>query len=474
MDAPEIEETPKRHNLKKFWISLGVFFVLAITTLIILSIPRLKTNGFKGEIDIEYGSDFVVGNDDFCYGNIFYCDAVEKTFSGTVDTLALGDYEINYSIKHGDENFELKQTVHVVDRTAPEITVVDEQVSLCPNGKIQPIKFTAIDNIDGDVAQTAEIIKSDDSQKVVIKAKDLSGNVSEQEIKNVVVEDITAPTISFSDDIYYVEIGKYTAPEEPTIIDNCDAELQIEKTGEVNAEKSGTYEISYTATDQSGNTTAKTQTVIVNTKNTGVIYLTFDDGPSEHTYRLLDILAKHNVKATFFVTGSGDDAAIKREYDEGHSVALHSASHAYDYIYRDDTSYFADLDTIRNRVEKITGFSPKLIRFPGGSSNTVSRKYDGGTHIMSYLASEVQKRGYTYFDWNISSGDAGGANTSSQVCNNVTSALVRNKNFIVLQHDNKGFSVDAVECIIDFGKRNGYRFDKLSANSPTMRHKISN
>ena len=205
----------------------------------------------------------------------------------------------------------------------------------------------------------------------------------------------------------------------------------------------------------------------------GTIYLTFDDGPGAHTARLLDILKQYGVKATFFVTGGGDDALIVREYQEGHTVGLHTWSHRYDQLYRSVDAYFEDLKLVHDRVQALTGVDSKIIRFPGGSSNTVSAKYDGKTRIMSALTQEVEKRGYVYFDWNIASGDAGNVTTADGVYNTVVSHLHDGVN-VVLQHDIKGYSVDAVERIIKFGLDNGYNFEPLTANSPTAHHGVNN
>lgn len=205
----------------------------------------------------------------------------------------------------------------------------------------------------------------------------------------------------------------------------------------------------------------------------GTVYLTFDDGPGEHTARLLDILKAKNVKATFFVTGAGDDSLILREYEEGHTVGLHTWSHRYDLVYQNLTAYFDDLKLVHDRVQRITGLDAKLIRFPGGSSNLISAKYDGGVRIMSTLVAEVERRGYHYFDWNIASGDAGSATTSDEVFVNIAAHLKEGAN-VVLQHDIKGFSVDAVERVIDYGLEHGYAFKPLTADSPGMHHGVNN
>ena len=251
------------------------------------------------------------------------------------------------------------------------------------------------------------------------------------------------------------------------------SEVQVSSSGEVDTTKEGEYVISYTVTDEDGNATTITRTVKV-VQPTGIVYLTFDDGPGPYTAGLLDVLKKYGVKATFFVTGGGDDALIKREYEEGHTVALHSFSHDYSYVYQNIDNYFADLYAVQDRVKNITGQTSMLIRFPGGSSNTVSKLYDGGSHIMSALANEVSKRGFTYFDWNISAGDAGSARTADEVFNRVVSALKPGGSSVVLQHDIKDFSVAAVERIIQHCTANGYVFAPLDASSFTAHHGINN
>ncbi len=250
-------------------------------------------------------------------------------------------------------------------------------------------------------------------------------------------------------------------------------EYEVKVEGEVDASKVGDYAIKYVAIDDSGNTTEKSRVVHV-IQPAGIVYLTFDDGPSEHTARLLNVLKKYGVKATFFVTGFGDDAMIKREFDEGHTVALHTNTHNYSYVYSSVDNYFADLNAVSNRIKSITGQESKLLRFPGGSSNLVSRRYDGRTRIMSKLVNEVTKRGYTYFDWNVDSNDAGGAKTSDEVFNNVTSRFVQGGESVVLQHDVKGFSVDAVERIIQYGTQHNFLFKALDSTSYTAHHGVNN
>lgn len=259
-------------------------------------------------------------------------------------------------------------------------------------------------------------------------------------------------------------------------LDERDGELEVAAdVPEIDYWNEGEYEVKYSVSDAAGNTAEATRKlkVVAPEPVPGAVYLTFDDGPSEHTSRLLDVLKRYNVKVTFFVTGRGEDEMIKREFEEGHSVGLHSYSHVYSYIYQNTTAYFDDLYEIQNRVKDITGTAPTLIRFPGGSSNTVSRRYDRGTRIMSRLVNEVEEKGFKYFDWNVSSGDAGGATTTEEVIDNVVSKF-REGDLIILQHDTAGFSVDAVETIVRYGKKNGYQFKALTSDSFDAHHGVNN
>lgn len=202
-----------------------------------------------------------------------------------------------------------------------------------------------------------------------------------------------------------------------------------------------------------------------------VIYLTFDDGPGKDTMRLLDILDKYNIKATFFVVNTSYSRLIAEEYKRGHSIGIHCNTHDYYSLYESDEAYFSDFNAIYDEIEKRAGVGTDLLRFPGGSSNTVSCFNPG---IMTRLTEEVEKRGFTYFDWNVSSGDAGKTIETQQVFENVINGVKNHKYSIVLQHDKKGFSVDAVEQIIIWGLENGYTFLPLTKDSPTCHHKIAN
>lgn len=287
------------------------------------------------------------------------------------------------------------------------------------------------------------------------------------------MNDVSPPVIELrGGDSMLLAIGDTV--DDPGFLAYDDSSIPIvEVDSDIDITKAGEYCTRYTATDEAGNLTVAERKVKVISPN-GRIYLTFDDGPSEYTNGLLDVLNKYGIKATFFVTGYGDDALIRREFDEGHTIGLHTMSHDYSFIYANLDNYWADLSAIQDRVKKITGKTSSVIRFPGGSSNLVSAVYDGGEKIMSTLVTQVSERGYKYFDWNIDSNDAGGANTTDEVYKNVISSLRDEGEFVVLQHDTKSYSVEAVERIIKYGLENGFVFSQLRSDSFDAHHGVNN
>ena len=179
------------------------------------------------------------------------------------------------------------------------------------------------------------------------------------------------------------------------------------------------------------------------------VYLTFDDGPSSNTNKILDILAQYDVKATFFVVGKeGEWAedAYNRIVEEGHTLGMHSYTHVYQSIYASVEAYAEDLNRLRDYLYEITGVESRFVRFPGGSSNTVS------SVEMQKLMAYLNENGITYFDWNISAGDATGAYIGSeQIVNRVMSELPSHQTAVVLMHDaaDKHSTVEALPKLIE-------------------------
>ena len=229
-----------------------------------------------------------------------------------------------------------------------------------------------------------------------------------------------------------------------------------------------------TTTKKATTTAKKTTQKTTETAGNKIIYLTFDDGPGQYTDKLLGILDKYDVKATFFVTNCYPkyQDCIAKEYRAGHAVAVHSYTHDYATVYKSDSAYWNDFDKMNAIVKKQTGKETAMFRFPGGSSNTVSRKYNSG--IMSRLVKQAGQKGLTYYDWNVSSGDAGETTSSEQVYKNIISGVQKQERSIVLCHDIKSYTVNAMDKTISWCLDHGYTFRVLTPSGYTVHHSVAN
>lgn len=211
-------------------------------------------------------------------------------------------------------------------------------------------------------------------------------------------------------------------------------------------------------------------------QNDKKVYLTFDDGPSQNTLEILRILEEHNAKATFFVVNSQYNAYMKQIVESGNEIALHTFTHNYKTVYQSEAAYFEDLQKISDVVKRETGVEAKVIRFPGGSSNTVSRRYQKG--IMARLTKQVEEQGYTYFDWNCSSGDASGDGiAAAKLVRNVKAQTKQmNGHIVVLMHDSqaKATTVEALPEILTYFESRGFTFEVLTPETPAVHHGVNN
>lgn len=405
---------------KTILIILAVFLLAAMLCIAGCQLPsqtdsnlRLAVRGDR-ELYIEYMQEYKEMGASVNPGSSEKND-IPVQITGTVDTSTLGTYLVKYLVSADGHVATAYRQVHVVDAQQPELKLIGGgHYTMTAGQPYAELGFTAVDNYDGDLAQ------------------------------------------------------------------------QVQVTGKVDRYTPGEYTLTYSVTDSNGNQSSTNRTVCVEhwdieedqmpyigQPNGKVIYLTFDDGPGKNTPRLLDVLKKYNIKATFFVVKTGYIDTIKRIAAEGHTLAMHTTSHVYKEIYASENAYFKDLQRIQGIIKDLTGQESTILRFPGGSSNK-SSKFNPG--IMTKLTKLVEEKGYTYFDWNVDSKDAGGAKTAEEVFQNVTQSISKSqKNFsVVLQHDIKSYSIDAVESIITWGLARGYTFLALNENSPVCHHTVRN
>ena len=278
-------------------------------------------------------------------------------------------------------------------------------------------------------------------------------------------------TVKLSNINEYVEYG-YSA------VDDTDGDLTENVQTNLVQINDYNYQMEYTVTNSSNQTTTITRDIRI---IIGIVCLTFDDGPSTQiTPQILNILEEKDINATFFVLGySGEEKTeiIKREYELGNVVGFHGYSHNYSEIYTNIDVLMENFYKVENLVLDTIGVSSKIIRFPGGTSNTVSKNYCEG--IMTEAVARVTEEGYIYVDWNIDSNDAGTDEyNSEQIYNNVIQGLEAGRTNVVLMHDSstKQATVDSLSNIIDYCIQNGYDFQTITetSNIESSKHHVNN
>lgn len=324
-----------------------------------------------------------------------------------INNRACGTYEVTYHAQHKDQEVTATRMVIIPDRTAPVITL-DETVNVVRKGDEWQDSFTAIDDQDGDITANVEIL------------------------------------------------------------------------GEVNMRRDGKYQLTYRVQDSAGNEAEASRTVIVSSVainrpemarqgDNNVIYLTFDDGPGMYTERLLEILDNHNVKATFFVTDTNPASRdlIGEEYRRGHTIGVHSATHNYDLIYESGAAFWEDLDQEMAVIKEQTGSETPFMRFPGGSSNDLIMMND---ELRRELAAGVRSRGLKYYDWTIDSYDSNDEYTSDDVYWAMVDQTSVAEPKMVLCHDLKRTSVDAIDNYLTWAIENHYVFLPITEETPEVHH----
>ena len=325
----------------------------------------------------------------------------------------VGTYTITYTVDYLDKTASETRTVNVIDKEPPEITLTGgEKISVRPMSKFKDPGAEAIDDSDGDVSD------------------------------------------------------------------------QIVSKGIVDTSNRGDYKIKYTVSDSYGNKAKTTRTVTVEgdpvKEIKGVIYLTFDDGPSSTvTPKILKTLEKYHVPATFFVIGYDHDPdkikLMKRALADGCTIGIHGDSHDYSKIYASVPAFMKNITDLGDALKEDLDYDAFVIRFPGGSSNTVSKEYSKG--IMSKLVKKVQRNGYLYNDWNVDSTDASGNNIPvKDIVRSVKENCSKDTYNVILMHDTdaKGTTAKALPKIIKWGKKEGYKFKAMTVHSPTIHHGVNN
>ena len=483
----EKKERKKRRG--RGWIVLLAVLALFLLTASLLTLLDARYVRFymtgDEEITLEYGTEW---KDPGVYavttGRLFgeLPERLPVETLGKVDTEKLGTYVLRYKTRWLFNDYEVERRVVVVDTTPPviELRTIEGYTPTWMTGYAEE-GYTATDACDGDL--TGKVRRTAEGERIVYTVSDSSGN-STTVVRELPDMHYDPPVLTLLGEEHITAEAGLTF-EDPgcTAADNLGNDL----TGHIQAESdvvpwlAGEYTIRYSIVSEEGMEVSTLRRVTVtakelpeeNTPPAKTIYLTFDDGPGPYTEELLDLLKKYGVKATFFVTDQQPDYLdlIGRAFREGHSIGVHTYTHALDWsMYQSEEAYFDDFMAMEEIIKEQTGSYTKLFRFPGGSSNTVSSFNKG---IMTRLTEAMTDLGYVYFDWNVSSGDAGGTTSTARVVENVCGGVSGKSVSVVLQHDIKAFSVDAVEQIILWGRSHGYAFAALDETSFPAHHRAS-
>ena len=492
----------KKKQSKKQWLealALSAAVLLALFALLLaVPDPVVVPNG-ESAVTVDVFSEYEDPGAQARFLLFDISDLIET--ENRVDTGRTGRYEVCYRAAFLFGSGQASRFVTVVDRAAPLVTLRGEaELRFEDIRAFEDPGANAVDNYDGDLS--ARVVSSrtqtvftegeragETEYTYTYSVTDSAGNPGFA-VRKVIVKDVTPPVVTLlgEENVTVVMGQPYTEPG-AAAEDNVDGALPVSVSGAVDTAVEGTYALKYTATDQAGNVTEAVRKVTVRaplqqasageplTPGGSYVALTFDDGPSANTEAVLDVLKQNNVRATFFILNYSESyiPVLKRMINEGHTLAIHSLSHDYASVYSSADAYMQGVYTMHDKILRDTGYNATIIRFPGGSSNTVSRKYCDG--VMTELTRRAVAEGYSYYDWNVDSGDAdGNCMSADYLTNNVKNGLRSGRVNVVLMHDAgpKTTTPQALPEIIADARARGFSFVPLSSSVPPVRHGVNN
>lgn len=476
----------RKYELTTCMALITILFLLLLVQFVFLPASSGPSISFKGgrEITLEVGAQYDASTVQAADGFKDLSDRLQA--DGQVDTGKIGEYTVRYTLDYEGKTYYADRVIKVVDKQAPEIQLTEN------NG------YTAYDNYDGDLTDKVTVTteqQADGKFLITYTVEDSSGNKATA-TRTVDSFDTVPPEISLKgNSIKTLLVGETYTDEGCTATDNIDGDLSgkvVSDCGDsFKAEQAGTFRIKYTVKDSSNNSAEAERVIkVINKigydsstwatdKGKGVICLTFDDGPGhKNTPKNLDTLKQFGVKATFFIINYSEDkkALVQRTVDEGHTIALHAYVHEYDQVYANENNYLEGINKLHDKVLADTGYDTHIIRFPGGASNGVSKKFCPG--VMGILPKKMLDNGYLYYDWNADSTDAETKymNDAEAIYEHAIAGIKQGRYNILLMHDidAKAATAEALPRIIQWGLDNGYVFEPITVDTPLVCHNATN
>ena len=476
----------RKYELTTCMAVIAILFFVLLLQFVLFPVSSEPAITFKGgaEIELAVGTAYDASTVKASRGREDLTDKLRV--EGTVDSRTVGVYTLRYTLEYDGNIYYADRTVTVADMTKPEILLGEGNA------------FSAEDNYDGDLTDRVLVSSSqqeDGTFLLTYTVADSSGNQTTV-TRTVETLDEVPPEITLNgNSVKVLLVGETYTDEGCTASDDTDGNISAKVVsdcgGEFKAEEAGTYRIHYTVTDSSNNIARAERVVkVINKvgydaatwktdKGNGVICLTFDDGPGRvNTPKNLETLKQYGVKATFFICNYSDSYKdlVQQEIDEGHTVALHTYSHEYSECYATEDSYLDGINKLHDKVLADTGYDARIIRFPGGSSNAVSKRYTPG--LMGRLTKKMLDNGYLYFDWNADSTDAETKymNDANAIFEHAISGIQEGRYNVLLMHDidSKKATAEALSRIIQWGLDHGFVFEPITVDTPLVCHNATN
>ena len=227
---------------KKKYIIFGCSLLIMILLVVLFYFLfhkeiKIDLNSSK-DVIVEVNNKYKESNVIACYGNKFKCSKIKYIVNGIVQTNRIGTYKIKYSASYKNKSKSVIKKVKVVDRQAPVLTIEQQNVYVCPNGKIEDLKYSVVDNYDKDL--TNKVKKEIVGNYIILSVSDSSNNITKKRILYK-KEDKTAPSLTLKGDkdIYLIKGQEYQEPGYE-VNDNCDdMNGKVEVAGKIDINNKG-------------------------------------------------------------------------------------------------------------------------------------------------------------------------------------------------------------------------------------------